>query len=154
MITQLYDRSNRKLVLLYPTFNNEVPKCIENVMPEAVQSIVNIHNVRFIYRVLSNFLSVRKSNLMCNNKLDSTAECQIKTIEFMLARIQEQQLAKVVTNVTSKQLTLYALAPPSHTNFYSDFITKVFPVIQWCEQMASTLQKTPLKRNPCQGRQG
>lgn len=154
MITQLYDRSSRKLVLIFPMFSDIEPKVIENVLPDAVFSIVNIHNMRLIHQVLSRFLENRKKALTIVNQFDQKTQLQFQTVKTMLDKIQESQLAKIVNMVTNKQLTLYAIAPGKKSQHYSNFITKVFPVIQWCEQMASAINNTPLKRNPCQGRQG
>ncbi len=153
MITQLYDRSNRKLVLLYPTFSNIDPKGFLDVLPEAVQSIVSSENAKFIYQVLYVFIQERKTFHWLNES-DKKLGIQIKAIESLVSKIKGEQLPKIVALVSKNHFTLYDIAPSADTNFYSDFITKVFPVIHWCKQMDTMLNKTPVKRNPCQGRQG
>ncbi|WP_333862596.1 hypothetical protein [Sphingobacterium sp.] len=153
MITQLYDRSNRKLVLLYPTFSNIDPKGFLDVLPEAVQSIVSSESSKFIYHVLYVFLKERETFYWLN-KSDKKLNNQIKALDLLVSKIKGEQLPKIIALVSKNIWTLYDIAPPADTNFYSDFITKVFPVIHWCKQMDTMLNKTPVKRNPCQGRQG
>jgi len=139
--------------LLYPTFYNIDSKVFFDVLPEAVQTIVDSSNAKFIYHELYKFIE-QGNTFHLAHRSNEKQNVQIKAMKLLLANIKGEQLPKIVALVSKNIWTLYDIAPPADTNSYSDFITKVFPVIHWCKQMDTMLNKTPVKRNPCQGRQG